>query len=109
MVMSINQNQNKGMDSIFKEQNRLDRLNDYLIERNRRYNYVTMLVTDKGLVPNPKTDVYTGLLLEIRRRKISLYNQRRETDQNYAQNLAVATGQITKNILYHLTNPQWQE
>ena len=97
------------MESIFKEQSRLNRIYEYLIERNRRYNYVTMVLTENGLAPNPKEDTYTSLLLEIKRRKVNLYNQHREQNQKYAQNLAVATGQITKLTMFHLTQPVCQE
>ena len=43
-----------------------------LISLNKKHNYVTMVFTKQGLVPNPKSDKYTNLLLQINRECVNL-------------------------------------
>jgi hypothetical protein len=56
-----------------------------LIELNQRYNYVAMVRTKEGLVPNPKSEQYFNLLLQINKECVKLRheNEKKIDKSNY--------------------------
>lgn len=100
-----------------KNQKRLAVLNnryEKLIELNSIRNYVSMILTEKGLVTNPKADQYLRLLLAIKQEKQAIWNKNRELNQKYADSLEVAKQAnvnylksitLTKHDLFNLTAP----
>lgn len=83
-----------------KSNSRLEEIRERLIERNSRYNYSQTI--------SKYSDKYFELLLEIRKRKTAIWNANRNTNQNYAHNLAVAKGNITNSIMRGLTEPSYE-
>jgi hypothetical protein len=100
-----------------KNQKRLSVLNnryEKLIELNSIRSYVSMILTESGLVSNPKTTKYLNLLLAIKREKQNLWIENRNLNQNYAESLEFAKQKnarylasitLTRTDLYNLTAP----
>ena len=85
-----------------------------LIELNSIRNYVSMILTEKGLEPNPKTPKYLKLLLAIKSEKQAIWIENRNLNQKYADSLEVAKQSnlnylasitLTKQDLFNLTSP----
>lgn len=63
----------------------LQQRREKLIELNSRNNYVTMVLTSNGLQPNPKSEQYLRLLLQINKEcvKIQLEHDKKFDKSNY--------------------------
>lgn len=59
-----------------KRYQQLQERREKLIELNQRYSYVTMVRTKEGLVPNPKSEQYFNLLLQINKECVKLRHEK---------------------------------
>jgi hypothetical protein len=85
-----------------------------LLELNSIRSYVSMILTENGLVSNPKTTKYLNLLLAIKKEKQTIWIDNRNLNQKYAESLEVAKQNnarylasitLTRNDLFNLTSP----
>lgn len=76
-----------------------------LIQMNSVKRYTTMITGENGkLIPNPKADQYSRLLLEIHKEKTGLYFFNRENNHEYRSHLNMASS-MNMNMLKNLTSP----
>ena len=76
-----------------------------LIEMNRAKGYTSMITGDNGtLIPNPKANQYSRILLSIHKEKAGLYLFNRENNHEYRSLLNKASS-MNMNLLKHLTIP----
>ncbi len=92
-------------------QHRLSILNyryDKLLELNQKHHYTFMILGENAkLIPNPKEEKYTNLLLKIRVEKRILMTQIRETNLKYCSNInngIKALISLSKKDLHKLTS-----
>lgn len=102
---------------ISENNKRLEVLNnryEKLIEINSIRSYVSMILTEKGLVSNPKTTKYLNLLLAIKRERQTIWANNRILNTKYSENLEnakqvnaqyLASITLTKTDLFNLTAP----
>ena len=85
-----------------------------LIELNSIRSCVAMILTENGLVSNPKTTKYLNLLLAIKREKQTIWIDNRNLNQKYAESLEVAKQTnarylasitLTRQDMFNLTAP----
>ena len=85
-----------------------------LIELNSIRSYVSMILTENGLVSNPKTQKYLNLILAIKREKQTILIENRILNQKYVESLEVAKQTnakylasitLTRQDLFNLTSP----
>ncbi len=95
-----------------KLQHRLSVLNfryDKLLELNQKHHYTFMILGENGkLIPNPKEEKYTNLLLSIKREKQRIWNEIRKTNTKYSDNVnngIKAIVSLTKSDLFQITSP----
>jgi len=93
-------------------QNQLAILNnryDKLLELNQIHHYTFMVLDASGkLIPNPKEDKYTNLLLKIRAKKQHLWNEIRKDNPKYSESVKNgidALISLTRNEIFNLTSP----
>lgn len=86
---------------ITKTMNRLAQLSERyerVIELNKKNNYTSMGLENDKLVTNPKNEQYNRLLIEIKKERVKLWNERR-LNPVYAQNLETAKNNIIKYLI----------
>ncbi len=112
MHNQIEQSKDMKRNSKSTNQKQLTILNkryDRLLELNQIHHYTFMVLDASGkLVPNPKEDKYTNLLLRIRAEKQRLWNEIRKENPKYSENVnngIKALVSLTKADMFNLTSP----
>lgn len=94
-----------------KNQNRLKTLNnryEKLIELNLAKRYLSMILTESGLEPNPKSDKYLKTILEIKQQKTAIWTENRQLNEVYRNNIVngmASLTTLTRAHLFTLTSP----